>query len=81
MYLIGGIAGAVVFLRRAGLSPVLHLVAFLAYLSLLHMALFATQRYHIPAAPVLTVLFAYVVTPPQLRIADLRQPRLAAPRD
>ncbi len=62
IYVIGGFAGAVVFVRRVKLEPVLHLVAFVVYLSLLHMALFATPRYQLPAMPVLTIFLAYLMT-------------------
>jgi 4-amino-4-deoxy-L-arabinose transferase-like glycosyltransferase len=62
LYLIGGMAGAVLFARRQGILPILHFVAFVAYLSFVHTALFATLRYQLPAIPALTILLAYFLT-------------------
>ena len=57
-YVFGGFIGAGWVMLRAGVAPVVHLVAFLVYFSILHMILFSTPRYHIPAAPVLAVFAA-----------------------
>lgn len=60
-YVVGGVAGAVVCLRHGGMRWGLHLVAFVVYLSLMHSLLFATARYHLPAIPILIVLFAFLI--------------------
>ncbi len=62
-YVIGGAVGAVLFARGRAEGPVLHLLAFPVYLSLMHMLLFATPRYHIPAVPALIVFLAYLLGP------------------
>ena len=62
VYVLGGLAGSVLIVRSVGLLPVLSLLAFVAYLSLVHSLLFATPRYHVPAIPVLIVFLAYLVT-------------------
>ncbi|MDP6581900.1 MAG: glycosyltransferase family 39 protein [Vicinamibacterales bacterium] len=57
-YVFGGFLGALWVVSRAGFAPVAHLIAFPAYLSILHMILYSSPRYHIPAAPVLIVFFS-----------------------
>lgn len=61
VFVLGGAVGAIVYARRLGLRTVLHLVAFVGYLSIMHSLLFATPRYHIPAIPALIVFLAYLV--------------------
>lgn len=78
-YVIGGFAGAILFVRRMGLKPVLHLLGFVLYLSLMHMALFATPRYQIPAIPVLTIFFAYLLTQIGAWLAAERQELFTTP--
>lgn len=60
-YVLGGAVGAVLYVRRLALTPVLHLLLVPLYLSVLHMLLFATGRYQIPAIPALIVFFAYLI--------------------
>lgn len=62
VYLVGGIIGAVLCLKRGGARWGLHLIAFGVYLSILHSLLFATPRYHLPAMPLMIVLFAFAAT-------------------
>jgi hypothetical protein len=57
-FVFGGFLGALWVVSRAGFAPVAHLIAFPVYFSILHMILYSSPRYHIPAAPVLIVFFS-----------------------
>jgi hypothetical protein len=57
-FVLGGLAGLVVCVRRVGLHPVMPLVTFPAYISVLHMILFATPRYNVPTLPILIIFLS-----------------------
>jgi dolichyl-phosphate-mannose-protein mannosyltransferase len=57
-YVFGGFFSAGWIVRRAGIAPVVHMVGFLAYLSIIHMITNSAPRYHIPAVPVLIVFLS-----------------------
>ena len=61
-FVLGGLAGLVLCVRRARLYPLMPLVAFPAYISVLHMILFATPRYHVPTLPILIIFLSGLVT-------------------
>lgn len=71
-YVLGGFAGLALYLWRFGPGSVTPLLAVLVYLSIVHMLLFATPRYNLPAMPVLIVFLAHAVV-------TLRRRREAAP--
>lgn len=62
LYVLGGIAGMAVYLRRFGLRGCGHLAAFIAYLSILHSLHVSSPRYQIPAMPILIIFLAYLHT-------------------
>lgn len=61
LYVLGGFAGALLYIRRYGFRAGGHFVAFLGYLSVVHSLHFSTPRYQIPALPILTIFLAYVL--------------------
>jgi hypothetical protein len=62
VYVLGGFAGAFLYVRRFGLRAGSHLVAFIGYLSVVHSLHFSAPRYQIPAMPILIIFLAYVCT-------------------